>query len=289
MANRSFRLWGVSAEVAVAEAARLGAACDAVDRTVAEMERSCGAYRGDSDLARVNARAGRPVRVGPVFVDVVTAALRAAALADGTADPLRTRLAEPRHAGSPTWRSITVDAGGRVGIPPGTVLDIGRLGLALTADRAGARAHRVAGCGVMVRIGRHIRVSGNPPDGGWLVRAGDEPATGGIGQEIVLLRPGGLATAGGMAGARPGEAIGGRVLDGKSRFEGRWLSVTVAAGTCADACTASVVAIKRGNEAPCWLESSGLPARLVQVDGWVHRAAGWPLDRSERPGVRVAG
>jgi len=59
-----------------------------------------------------------------------------------------------------------------------------------------------------------------------------------------------------------------------------WRTVSVAAGTCVDANTASTAAIVRGRAAVRWLESAGLPARLVARDGAVTRTAGWPEESS---------
>ena len=46
-----------------------------------------------------------------------------------------------------------------------------------------------------------------------------------------------------------------------------WRTVSVAAASCVDANTASTAAIVRGASAPQWLESLGLPARLVDPSG----------------------
>jgi thiamine biosynthesis lipoprotein len=54
--------------------------------------------------------------------------------------------------------------------------------------------------------------------------------------------------------------------------------VSVAAGTCTDANTASTAAIIRGASAPGWLSGLGLPARLVGQDGTIVTTAGWPGD-----------
>jgi thiamine biosynthesis lipoprotein len=57
-----------------------------------------------------------------------------------------------------------------------------------------------------------------------------------------------------------------------------WRTVSVAAGSCTDANTASTAAIIRGPAAPDWLHDIGLPARLVRYDGSVETTAGWPRD-----------
>ena len=57
-----------------------------------------------------------------------------------------------------------------------------------------------------------------------------------------------------------------------------WRTVSVAAGTCVDANTASTAAIIRSAAALAWLSDAGLPARLVRADGCVVTTAGWPHD-----------
>jgi FAD:protein FMN transferase len=79
--------FGGIAVVAVADAAALPAAVDAVSRTVVEFDQACSRFRDDSELSAVNRASGMPVRVGPVFLDAVAASLRAARLTGGDVDP----------------------------------------------------------------------------------------------------------------------------------------------------------------------------------------------------------
>ena len=51
-----------------------------------------------------------------------------------------------------------------------------------------------------------------------------------------------------------------------------WRTVSVAADSAFYANVASTAAIIRGEAAPAWLRSLGLPARLVAVDGTVRSA-----------------
>ena len=55
--------------------------------------------------------------------------------------------------------------------------------------------------------------------------------------------------------------------------------MSVAAGTCVDANTASTAAVILGPGAVGWLDRQGLPARLVAADGQVVVVGGWPADR----------
>jgi thiamine biosynthesis lipoprotein len=58
--------------------------------------------------------------------------------------------------------------------------------------------------------------------------------------------------------------------------DGCWRTVSVAAASCLDANIASTAAIVRGERGVGWLESLGLPSRLVRRDGAVRHVAGWP-------------
>ena len=68
-----------------------------------------------------------------------------------------------------------------------------------------------------------------------------------------------------------------------------WRTATVVAGTCEAANAASTAAIVLGLAARDWLESAGLPARLVAMDGSIVRLAGWPEPEPEpAPHPKVA-
>ena len=82
-----FDAFGTVALVAATDPARLDAAVAAVSRVVEEFDRACSRFRPDSELSLVNAAAGSSVPVGPVLLEAVTAALRAARLTAGDVDP----------------------------------------------------------------------------------------------------------------------------------------------------------------------------------------------------------
>jgi thiamine biosynthesis lipoprotein len=54
--------------------------------------------------------------------------------------------------------------------------------------------------------------------------------------------------------------------------------VSVAASTCAVANAAATAAIVKGRAAVAWLDSRGLPARLVDRHGGVLVCGGWPSE-----------
>src|SRR5579884_4156186 len=78
---------GTTVVLRVGEPAALADARRLAERELAAIDVACSRFRGDSELSRVNASAGRPVAVGALFLDALELALRAAALTDGDVDP----------------------------------------------------------------------------------------------------------------------------------------------------------------------------------------------------------
>ena len=292
--------------VADGHAGALSRAMTVVRRTVAEFDDACSRFREHSELSALNASSGNSVQVGPVLLEAVEAALRAARLTGGAVDPtvgramlaigydrdfaeLEGRIAESRAAGSvPGWRSVTVDhASSTIRVAPGVMIDLGATAKALAADRAAARACDAAGCGVLVSFGGDLAIAGPAPAEGWRVRVTDDHRAGveAPGQWITL-RSGGLATSSTFVRRwRTGSGVAHHLVDpttGRSA-DSAWRTVSVAAASCLDANIASTAAIVRGAPAQAWLESLGLPARLVHVDATVRHVAGWPADGDDLP------
>ena len=86
-ASASWRALGTSAVLKLTDPGALARARGIVERHVREIDRACSRFRADSELERVNACAGAPVRVGEVLLEAVEVGLRAARLTDGDVDP----------------------------------------------------------------------------------------------------------------------------------------------------------------------------------------------------------
>ena len=294
-----FGALGTTAVVAVTDQAALTPARTAVEQDLAAIDLACSRFRDDSELMAVNAAAGSAVRVSALMLDAVQAALRAARVTDGDVDPTVGEAlialgydrdfalvgAGPaptvRVAAVPGWRAVEVDPdAGTVRVARGVKLDLGATAKALAADRAAAHAYAEAGCGVLVSLGGDIAIAGAPPAEGWRVRVtddhrSDETAPG----QTITLRSGGLATS--STTVRRWETTSGPAHHLVDPVSGRsvrsvWQTVSVTAATCLDANIASTAAIIRGERAVPWLESLGLPSRLVGTDGTVRHVAGWP-------------
>jgi len=336
-----FPALGSIAVVAVTRPDALAGARAAVEETVRAFDLACSRFREDSELSAVNAAGGRAVRVSPLLLEAIAAAVRAARLTDGDVDPTVGAAlvalgydrdfeavrggagpapggavpapggavpipggAVPAPGGAvpipggagptvsrptvslaavPGWRAVTLDpVAGTIRVPRGVTLDLGATAKALAADRAAELAGASADAGVLVSLGGDIALAGPPPPDGWRVRVTDDHRAGlsAPGQDVTL-RAGGLATS--STTTRRWETTTGRVhhvLDpGTGRpAAGVWRTVSVSAASCLEANIASTAAIVRGAGAIPWLESLGLPSRLVGADGAVRHVAGWPAE-----------
>ena len=294
VAHAEFPIWGGHAVVAVTEQAGLPAALAHVKRTVAAFDLACSSFREDSELALLNQSPGEDVVVGRLLFDVVREAIRAARLTDGAVDPTVGQALVALHINPPLsdqpvriepvpgYAVVKLDeANSSIRLPRGTQVDLGATAKALAADMAAAAARQAAGCGVLVGLCGDIAVAGEAPAGGWQIRVTDDHRQADAPGQTVAIQAGGLATSS-VTVRRSGDgpdAVHHLINPGSGRpVDGPWRTVSVSAGSCADANTASTAAIVLGEYALEWLERHSLPSRLVAHDGSVSYAAGWPAE-----------
>jgi len=299
LASRTWDALGTTAQVTVTDLDGLDAAVGMVEAELAAIDVACSRFRDDSELAALNRADGRPFQASPLLVEAISVALGAAEATDGDVDPtlghsisalgwdcdfaVLVSRGEPERfellpAGG--WQSVRLDRErGLVTVPSGVEIDLGATAKALAADRAARAASEAAGCGVLVSLGGDLAVAGEPPQGGWPVLVTDDHrASNGDGQ-VVAVSVGGLATSSTTVRRwRAGGQEHHHILDPRNGgpVEEIWRTVSVAASSCVGANTASTAAIVRGRSAAAWLDSAGLPARLVALDGSVTHTAGWP-------------
>lgn len=304
----SFDVFGTTAVLLVTVPRVLASARGAADRVLAEVDAAASRFRPDSELSRLNAAAGARVSVSPIFAELLAAALRAARLTGGDVDPTCGRalaglgydrdFAELRAAGDapprltgavgpiPGWTTLHLDEGTRQAwLERGAQVDLGATAKAWAADRCAEQIAATLDCGALVSLGGDVAVAGPPPADGWPVRVTDDhaapPDALDAPGQTVTISSGGLATSSTTVRAW---TVGGRpvhhIIDPATGEPARscWRTVSVAAGSCTDANTASTASIIRGPAAPGWLRELGLPARLVRLDGSVETTAGWPPD-----------
>jgi FAD:protein FMN transferase len=304
----TFEVFGTTAVLLVTRPGSIGQARSIADRLLGEVDLACSRFRPDSELSRLNAAGGEPTPVSAVFADLLAVALRAARLTGGDVDPTCGRaltslgydrdFADVRATGGapppltgplgpvgpvPGWTRVQLDRGGRrVRLEHGAQLDLGATAKARAADKCADQIADRIDCGVLVSLGGDVGVAGQPPPDGWQIRVTDDHAAPDwAAGQTVTITSGGLATSSTTVRTW---MLGGRqvhhIIDPATGEPARscWRTVSVAAGTCADANTASTAAIVRGAAALDWLHAIGLPARLVRHDGTVETTAGWPYD-----------
>ena len=264
------------------------------ERLFADWEAALSRFRPESELCRMNARAGSPVRVGPLLLRVMTEALRAAWATRGVFDPTlgrqlvaagyaqsfdlpsstRFRIARVRPGGA--WRDLAVDADASVvTVPAGAAVDLGGIAKGMAVD---AVIERLAEAGVtraLVNAGGDMRVitSGGA---GWPVGLTD------VRDASVTLVDGALATS---STARRRWRLAWEdqhhLIDPRTGEPSRssvW-SVSVAAPTCVQAEVAAKTALILGPEAGvAFLRKAGLSAVLSREDEPSISVGAWPQD-----------
>lgn len=283
------------------------AARRAVEAELEAIDEAASRFRAESELSRLSRARGAWTAVSPLLLEALELAVRAAVLTDGAVDPtlghsLRelgydrdyellarapaTRPLQSAEDARPTrgralWSGIELrDDPPSARLPAGVALDLGATAKALAADRAAAAAHAVSGAGVLVSLGGDVATAGRCPTGGWPVRVTDDHRSDlSADGQTITIRDGGLATSSLLT--RRWEHDGRvlhHVLDPVTGQPVRpcWRTVSVAAGTCADANIASTAAIVLAERAPAWLDAQELPARLVAAGGDVALLGGWP-------------
>jgi FAD:protein FMN transferase len=295
------RAFGGSLRVIVTTPGSVRAAKDAVDEVVAAMDEAASRFREDSELSRLNASPDREVTVSPLLAEAIAAALRGAELSGGAVDPTvgwaiklagyDTDFAQVPLDGDrlhlvaervPGWRAVRLDRRSRtVRLPRGVELDLGATAKALTSDMAAAAGSKaIGGAGVLVSLGGDIAVAGDAPIQGWSVQTSDDSAAPiEESEEAISITSGGVATSSTTVRRwTRGGVVLHHIIDPTTGLpaDSCWRTVSVVAATCVDANIASTAAIVMGWNAISWLEARRLPARLVDLEGDVHRVAGWP-------------
>jgi thiamine biosynthesis lipoprotein len=299
--------------------ARLAAWLDAVDGAcsrfrpdseISEVCRSTGPAEISPLLADALDAALRATRLTDGLVDPTVGAAMAAVgydrdfeLMEPDGAPIRVTLRPV-----PGWQLLDLERPGDgvsgpcvLRLREGITLDLGATAKAWAADSAATELAKVAGCGVLVALGGDIAVAGRPPlreDGRrcWRITVRDRtdvraavgaasipesPADLGPEAEISIT-DGGLATSGTSSRRwlRGGDLLH-HILDPRTGLPAAtpWRTVSVAAGNCLDANTASTAAMLLGPKAPAWLTLHGRPARLVPEDGGpIVYTPGWPVE-----------
>lgn len=279
----------------------LARAVELASDVLAAVDLACSRFRADSDLSRANARDGRWTPVDPLLAAAVTVATEAARQTDGLVNPCLGRhlvalgydadlsivqartdrpAVLPASVRHDAWQEVCVDPAGAVFVPHGAQLDLGATAKAWAADLLAMTLTDTFGDDVLVSLGGDIRIGG-ASSRAWPIVITEHPD--GIGDElpaeVITLDGGGLATSSTMVRRWvAGSTVQHHLLDPRTGQPAQpyWRTVTATGPTCAAANVASTAAIILGAEAPKWLAERGVDARLIDIDGVIHRIGRWP-------------
>jgi len=194
-----------------------GAGADLLDRArerLTQLEQRWSRFLPDSELCRINAAGGRPVRVSADTAQIVGRSVDAWRLTGGLFDP--TVLAAVESAGydrtfedldpdspvgpvgpAPGCEGIEVcedESGHTVRLPRDVRLDLGGIGKGYAADQLVHELRRWGAEGACVNLGGDVRVSGRSPSGaGWSVGIAD-PFRDGFDMSVLAVAEGAVAT-----------------------------------------------------------------------------------------------
>jgi thiamine biosynthesis lipoprotein len=290
---------GLSAMGGRANLVVVGAARGLLDELTEELERLEGLWSRflpGSELSRLNAADGAPVRVDPVTVGMIRAmqdgfaetdgaydptmlpALIASGYAGSVDDPSRRTPLPPRARDGGDLREITID-GCDVRLPPGMTLDSGGIGKGFAGDLLCARARERGAAGVMVELGGDLVVSGESPVAdGWVigVEHPDDPSSH---VEIVRIGEGAVATSGTR---RRRWTVDGEdrhhLLDPRTLLPARTglLSATVIArsGARAEILTKTAFVPPPGGFLD-WVPSRNAAGLVITTDGDIRTSSNW--------------
>ncbi len=287
-ASASWRALGTSVVLKLTDSGALAHARRIVEQQVREMDRACSRFRADSELERVNARAGVPVRVGEVLIEAVEVGLRAARLTDGDVDPalgealliagydrdygLLEYPVTEREDAAPERRRHEVSAGG--GLP-----EHRRAGPRVLARRTvGWRTIVVDRGHSTVRVGRGVRLDLGATAKALAADRAAHTAHEATGAGVLVSLGGDIALAG------PGPAGGWRVFvtdDHRSDLDAEGQTISISAGGLASSSTTTRRWIHDGQRMHHIIDpGTGAPVELDVEDD--QRGRGYVRGRQHR-------
>jgi FAD:protein FMN transferase len=270
-----------------------------------EWEQILSRFRPDSDLNRLNAKAGQPLRVHPILLEVIEASLEAARMTDGLVaptllkpllqagyaqsfdrikdgsdDPLRNEKTGSDELGEIRWDRIEIDLSHfTVRLPASMGLDLGGIGKGWAAQQTMQRLEELGP--VLVDASGDLAISGPRADGSpWAIGIAD-PLQVQESLGLLAVDAAGVATSGvDYHRWMKDGAWKHHIIDPRTRrpAETDLVSVTVVAPDALLAEAAAKAVLIQGSQAGlAWLEKrpefSGL---LASQDGQVLTSSGMP-------------
>jgi thiamine biosynthesis lipoprotein len=248
----------------------------AIEDLFARREARFSRFLATSELSHVNGAGAGTLTVSAEMARMLTLALTAAGQTDG--------LVDPTLGGSLTAIGYDRDFA-RIGDdprPPGRT----RPGCWQEVELTGRVLRRPAGVGLDLNcvvkgqtVDDALELAGGR---GWVSAGGDIACVDGV--DVALPGGGAVHVVGGLATSGSGRRRwrrGGQtlhhLLDPRTGtpVASPWEQVTVAGASCIAADVAAKAAFVAGAGALAWLESRGLPGRLLRADGTAVESAAW--------------
>ncbi|HVA52836.1 MAG TPA: FAD:protein FMN transferase [Acidimicrobiales bacterium] len=294
----NFQIWGLSGTLVTEHERQLNFAQERLRHWLNEFDHACNRFKEDSEISRVNARAGETVAIGATLELALSAALVAREATQGLCDPsvlpallalgydvdydeLKGRddisLADPvKGTGASAFdldrREHTVT------LASGCQLDLGASAKALVADLVANDV--MATGGVVVEVGGDVAVRGRGPQGLWAIGLSDSLERNGR-EPRVAIGDGGIATS--STSTRTWRASGqlvNHIVDPRtgSFAAGPYATATVSASSCVLANAFATASLLWGEDAAYHVAQAGWSGRFVRHDGDVEFVGGWPPD-----------
>jgi thiamine biosynthesis lipoprotein len=282
----SFRAMGTDVEVLAAPVMPVEGVAS-VRARFTQMETRFSRFLPDSELSRVNASAGAPVFVSPVFREALLDAIAAAEASGGLFQPLILAAVEgagyrrsfeewdaeiqasPSYPSQSDHRDIALSDRGVVSIPPGAGLDLGGFAKGWTVDRC-TELMPAAGSWV-INAGGDLFAHGAGPEGeGWMVGIEDPFVPAG---HLAVLRAADTAVATSSTMRRRWRTQDGfahHLIDPRTGrpADSDVVSATVCAGTVAGAEVMAKQLLLLGKHAARrYADDNRIPCVLVDANG----------------------
>jgi len=245
-------------------------------RECRRIEEKFSRYRSGSEISRINASAGAPVRVDDETAQLLDFAASCTALSDGrfdvTSGVLRRVWTFDGSASIPAadavaallplvgWHRVSWKRPDLI-LPTGMEIDLGGIGKEYAVDRVFALVTELTDRPFLVNLGGDLRASaGNEVGEAWTVGV-DNPSGDGNAVHAISLSSGALATSGDARRFLLADGVRyGHVLDPTTGWPVRDAprSVTVHASTCTEAGAFATLALLAGAGAERFLAEQGL-------------------------------
>ncbi len=300
MARSQFHAMGTTISLLLPQA-QLSAGAEAVQQLFAEWEQTLSRFLPESELSRLNSRAGYSVASSPLLFMVLEKAIAAAQATDGLYDPtllqnlqsigydrsferiesMSLQATGPvqavRQGGA--WRQIRLNREKqRVTLPAGVSIEFGGIAKGMAVDAAIERLNGLGVSAAMVNAGGDLAVLGVPP----VERQWDIAIPGKAQRWTLPLTQGAIATSGiARRHWQQGEQQRHHLLDPRTGLpaQNEMWSVTVVAAHCMQAEVAAKVAFVLGmQEGSAFLQQRGLAGMLTRENGNWTTAGPWPVE-----------